>query len=361
MATDIQILPLEKGAAQEAAMAQLLTANRRSFEARFPILNNLTQAETTEAEKFLMGLCSDEDRFGYYHVAVFGENASGTNKSFNLAQCQTSFLANPSRTEWSHCVFSETSMGFARHVVNERRVERSATDENGVERLISQIEPRDIFLFCEAEIIPHGQQRLLVLKFPWYRRKLSQPYYFGEEINYISNWVSQHLQVKLNPFPLKLFFEAFRPHSYFDKSDFYLKELKSAGGNYPMDMKVGSDLNGLTNAYANLDKVLSTTMSASMAEKFSEQVRKSNLPEQDKVIEFAKGFFETQGISSQEFFEVLHQTFEYGLGRITYSRGKEFLHYKLDYTEDVPGLIRASKLGWDDFEHLWGEIKNYIN
>lgn len=359
MASGNLIHPLTKEAGRETALSQLLSLDRRQFETKFANLIAATAEELKAAERELMKLFSDEDRFGYYHVSVFG--AASGNKTLSQAVATTSFLSNPSRTDWSALPFNDSLVGFARHVVSERRVEKTAVDETGTERTITQIEPKDVLLYCEAEIIESGRKKLLVLRFPWYRRKLSQPYYFAEEINYISNWISENLQVQLTPFPLKSFFEGFRPHSYFDKSDFYLKDLKSSNGNYPMDMKVGSDLNGLTNAYANLDKVLSTTISASMAEKFAEQVRKSDLGDQERVIAFAKTFFEAQGISSQEFFEVLHQTFEYGLGRITYSKGKEFLHYKLDYTEDVPGLIRASKLGWEVFEHLWGEIKAHLN
>lgn len=356
MAADISIHPLTTDVGREVALASLLSKSRGVFEYKYKSFPNATPEELSSAEALLMELYSEDDRFGNYHIAII----DSAPQTLNANQSKTTFLKNPSRTDWSYYILGETKVGFAKHVINEKRFERTITDTEGNERPISQIEQRDVLIYCEAEIFKFADKHILLIKLPWYRRKLSQTYDFSEEISYISNWASQNLQVRLVPFPLKKFFEAFKPHSFFDKSEFYVKGLPSAQGVYPMDMKVGSDLNGLTSAYANLDKVLSTTMSTSMAEKFSEYIRKSDLTDQEKVIALATNFFKSQGISSQEFFEVLHQTFEQGLGRITYTKFQEFLHYKLDYTEQIPGLIRASKLGWDVFEHLWGEIKKYL-
>lgn len=346
----------------EAAKEKLSAADRKSLESRFGEFQGVLADKINELEIALVETYSDADRFGNYQIFCLNEVTDEKIKKLAQIPSALNFLSRPSRLDWSvHPFHSQPKVAFAKHMVSERRVEKIETI--GAEsRTVYQVEPQDVLFYAEAEIVRTNKGKaLLIVKLPWYRRKLSQIYPFKDEVAYIVTWISEKAGIELSPFEIKKFFEDFKSHSYFDKAEFRVSGLPSESGVVPVDMRVANLQSGLTNAYANLDVVLESTLKTDQMKFFAEFVQASDLKNKEQVIELGIQFFSKFSFSSEEFFEVLHQTFEYGLGTITYSKDKSILRYKLDYSEDMSGLIRASRLGWDIFEKIFGEITKFID
>lgn len=361
---DYVVQALTKQQGIEAAKEKLSASSRKTLETQFGEFQGLALPKLKELEKALINTFSNEDRFGNYQI--FKLDPHNPDQIDKIAQeaANMSFLSNPSRLDWSVCPISgvPNKVAFAKHMISERRIEISEDSAAGT-RVVSQVVPNDVLFYSEFEIIktPNKQITLLVVKLPRYRRKLSQLYPFQDEVSYMVTWFSEKTGIKCAPLEIKKFFEDFKPHTYFDKSEFRISGLPSESGVVPVDMRIASLQSGLTNAYANLDKVLQTTLKTEQLKSFTEFVLGSNASEKDKVIALGTEFFSKFNFSSEEFFEVLHQTFEYGLGTITYTRGQEAIQYKLDYSENMAGLIRVSKLGWEVFEKLFAEITTFID
>lgn len=355
------IRPFTKPEAKAALKECILTASLKKIETAYGVLEGVTAENASEVEKTFFKACSEEDRFGYYQVYLIkGDNNRTLN--FSTTTFSHDFIRNPVKEQWYSHVLSATNVAFGRYTTSERRSEKTETLIDGTVRTTGVTEPKDVFLNVDVELIKTAKRWAVVLKFPWYRRKLSQGYTFQKEGIEIMSWLTQSLQVEVEPFGLKDFFENFTPHGQFDKSEFRVTGMMSDSGlQNAVAMRFASPEKGLTDAYENLDRVLASSLNSGLLERFSEWVDKSELTDKEAIKGHVASFFETKAISSQEIFEILTQTFEFGLGTISYAHGKDVIQYKLDYTEDVNGLIRSSKLGWSVFERIWNQIIQYID
>lgn len=359
------IRPFIKADAIKALRDTLLKNDIDKLESQYGVLEGILSTNAPNFEKDFLAKSNTEDRFGYYQIFILDKKIEEDVK-FVDAEFAGGFLSAPQKEVWYKHQVSNTEMAFGKYAMSEKRVERIERDEAGQEMAISVLEPKDVFLCVSAEIVKTQKKWVVIIKYPWYRRKLSQRTYgFQTEAAFITGEVAQLLQTSLKSIELKEFFLGFKPPKpYYDKAEFRVSGLVSESGlQNQVAMRFASPENGLSNAYQNLDKILASSLSSSLLEKFKEKVEATASLKDNKaeVLKVATDFFEGNFVSAQEVFEILTQTFEFGLGTITYSKGKDVFQYKIDYSEDINSLIRSSKLGWDVFEHLWTEIEKFID
>lgn len=355
------ITPFSSDEAKLAIKDRVLAASLKKIESKFGALEGVTADKAEDVEKAIFKAISDDDRWGYYQIHLV-EAKSTKELSFGKSNFSHKFIGSPQKESWYNFVLDANTVAFGRYTTYERRVEREETLADGSNRTISVTEAKNTFLSAEVELVKTKKRTAILIKYPWYRKRISQGYTFQKEGLEIITWVTQNLQIAVEPFPLKEFFDGFQSLNSYDKSEFRLSGLMSeTGPQNSVAMRLASPERGLTDAYKNLDRVLASSLNNSMLEKFIDFVERSSIEDKKMVIEAANSFFDARPISSQEIFEILTQTFEYGLGTISYSKGKELYQYKMDYSEDVTGLIRASRLGGSVFERIWSEIIKYID
>ena len=351
---------LTKNEAYSVALEKLKKKEREDLEAKYSSVETIT--DNTELEKIQKEIIDshlEHDRFQVYQISMINEDVfdSILSKAEALAYNQT-FLISPSILNYSEY--------FTKISDDEFEITFAIFTKTEIKEIVdgdTVLKQKDAFLVFKSNFKRHEDKVIITNSFPRFKREYYKIYGFSKEVEFIQNWITEKLATSPLNLNVKEFFESLQGSDY-DKRGFEVEDLKNEGNNefiaagFKISTPVRSDKNS-SEMYKLLDDILVPEITDSLMQGFQEQSEAAGITIDDTTMDTFFSYLSKVGLSS-EFFNLLHQACEYGIGNLRYLKEtSKKLIYKLEYKKNSYGLIRVSHMGWSNFEPIFKEIKTF--
>lgn len=329
-------------------------------------LHGCLQTEVSNLECEILKRFDQQDKYQVYQFFLLDKNVNFDKISVNAASApdKISFLTKPNRTDISTYRSSKSNDEISYLFGQFIQVETKETIEDGQGGVQTSYIREDYFLIYKAQILKlKNSQVIAVLSFPRLRKHPHSVYDYSVELNYFQGWITDNLKVKHSPVDLKEFYESLQAKDY-DKTGFYATDVKKGENDYiaagfKFQLPFKSDAKS-TELFNLLDSIITPEFKAIFLSSLSDYSDEKSLKLDGNTLSSLGEFIDTFGLS-EEFFNLLHQACEHGIGHLRYiQKGKTIFRYSLEYLQTRYGLVRVSHESWGAIEPLYSKITEYI-
>lgn len=347
------------------ALERLKKNEREAVLAIRSSLHGCTVEEIQKLETEILKQYDQQDKYQVYQFFLINEKETFEKilQNAESASDKVSFLSAPNRTDISTYRASKSQDRLSYLFGQFVQVEIKQTTDDGSGGVQTSYTREDYFLIYKAEILKFNNKVVAVLSFPRIRKHPHSVYDYSVELTYFQGWIADNLKVGYSPLDLKAFYESLQAKDY-DKTGFYATDVKKGDNEYiaagfRFQLPFKSDAKS-TELFNLLDSIITPEFKAIFLSSFSEYGEEKGLTLDAAAIGHLDDFIDNFGLS-EEFFNLLHQACEHGIGHLRYiQKGKTIYRYSLEYLQTRYGLVRVSHEGWGAIEPLYSKITEYI-